>query len=776
MSANPRLCAWPDCGALAAPGDDYCGGCLQALRSGRQPPRESRSVAPPTTPPPALDRVDAPRTATASAYPGASAVAATSRPAAADVLRLRAQAASANVGTSRRELESRSHRPIETVLFSVDGARKSGSGWSAKCPAHEDSKASLSITEGEDGKVLLWCHSNAGCDFASIVKALGVEEGDLFPPKDREGRRIIAEYAYMDETGIELFQAVRFEPKDFRQRHREKGGPWIWKLDGVRRVLYRLPELLEGVKAGATVCVVEGEKDVEALRSLGLVATCNPMGAGKWRDEYAEALCGARVVIIADKDEPGRKHARAVEASLRGKASSVHVVEVVGGKDAAAWIALGASRGDFERLAETTVEQVAQAGGSADVVRTMEEAAIARPVLVALSTVKRERVSWLWPGRVPFGKLTDLEGDPGLGKSTLGLDLLARATTGRPMPDGGQELEPMSAIILSAEDGLADTIRPRLEAAEADLSRVHALTAVKLPDGAEVFPTLTENLAQIRAAVVETGARIVVVDPFVAYIGADVNSWRDQDVRRCLAPLAALAEDLGVAVILIRHLTKGGGAAAIYRGGGSIGIVAACRSALLVAKDPEDEDRRILAPVKSNLCAPPPSLAYRMETRGEVARLVWEPGTVEMSAGELLSAQGEDGKGADGPSMMEEAGEFLRDLLQHGAVGTIAVQKAAREAGHSWITTRRAKERLGITAEKGEKGDPAWYWRLPSARPQGAQGAHLSVYEHHEHLGPLELGESAGNPLPSRLEPLSGAPVQDAHGAETAARRRSAGL
>jgi predicted P-loop ATPase/5S rRNA maturation endonuclease (ribonuclease M5) len=243
--------------------------------------------------------------------------------------------------------------PLQTVLEIADGARKSGSGWSARCPAHDDRRASLSITEGADLKVLLFCH--AGCDFASVVKAYGLVEGDLFPPKDANGKRIVAEYTYTDEGGTELFQAVRFEPKNFRQRHREKSGSWAWNLNGIRRVLHRLPELLKGVKAGATIFVVEGEKDVEAARSLSLVATCNPMGAGKWRDEYAEALVGARVVVIADKDEPGRKHAAAVAASLRGKAASVRVVEVPEGKDASDWIAAGATREDFEKLAASAL-------------------------------------------------------------------------------------------------------------------------------------------------------------------------------------------------------------------------------------------------------------------------------------------------------------------------------------------------------------------------------------------------------------------------------------
>lgn len=241
--------------------------------------------------------------------------------------------------------------PIETVLEVADGARKSGSGWSAKCPAHEDRRASLSITEGTDGKVLLFDH--AGCPFASIVKAWGLEENDLFPPKDASGKRIVAEYTYTDEAGTELYQAVRFEPKDFRQRHRVNGSAWEWNLNGTRRVLYRLPELLAGGKAGARAYVVEGEKDVDALRSLGLVATCNPMGAGKWRDEYAKALVGAHVRVIADKDKAGRDHADQVAASLQGKAASVCVVEVPDGKgkDAADFIASGASAEDFEKLA-----------------------------------------------------------------------------------------------------------------------------------------------------------------------------------------------------------------------------------------------------------------------------------------------------------------------------------------------------------------------------------------------------------------------------------------
>lgn len=238
--------------------------------------------------------------------------------------------------------------PLQTVLEVLENVRPCGKGHSARCPAHEDRRASLKVDEGGDGRVLLFCH--AGCEFADIVKGAGLTEGDLFPPKDHEGRRIVAEYDYTGENGERLFQAVRYSPKDFRQRRRGPAGEWIWNLDGTRRVLFHLPELLEGVTAGATIFVVEGEKDVLSLESLGLVATCNPMGAGKWREEYGEALRGARVVVIPDADSPGRKHAAAVAASLKRKGAFVAVAEVPIGKDASEWIASGATREDFEKL------------------------------------------------------------------------------------------------------------------------------------------------------------------------------------------------------------------------------------------------------------------------------------------------------------------------------------------------------------------------------------------------------------------------------------------
>jgi putative DNA primase/helicase len=635
--------------------------------------------------------------------------------------------------------------------------RRVGNEWKALCPAHGDRTPSLDFHE-EAGKILLQCRSR-GCAAKEIFAAL-----DWKPRPGRDtfaGRPVRARFTYHDEKGRELAQKIRFDDG------REPKMKFAKALGGEKLPLYRLPGVLEAVRDGRPVYIAEGERDAEALRSLGLAGTSAPYGAatgssisGKWLDSYTKLLAGADVVLLQDADEAGAEHVRNLARLLAGRAKSLRIVPPFPGPKGSDVSDFLAAHGREETLALVEKAEEPKAAGGAPL-------AVARPVLVRLSTVKSERVSWLWPGRVPFGKLTLLEGDPGLGKSTIALDLIARATTGRPMPHGAHGAEPMSAIVLSAEDGLADTINPRLAAAGADLDRVHALTAVRLPDGEEVFPTLTANLAQIRAAVEETGARIVLVDPFAAYIGSETNSWKDTDVRRCLAPLAALAEALGVAVILIRHLTKGGGSSAIYRGGGSIGIVAACRSALLVAKDPENEDRRILAPVKSNLCAPPPSIAYGMETLGEVARIAWEPGIVEMTAGALLAAQGDDDEDEDGGSMLEEAAEFLGDLLQHGAVGTIAVQKSAREAGHSWRTIRRAQKRLGVLPEKTPEG---WRWKLPEPG-KVAKMAKPPIYGRLGHLGLDEDPKNAEKPLLERSEPLSSSPGQGGQTPETGRRR-----
>jgi len=222
----------------------------------------------------------------------------------------------------------------EVVLTRLQGVRRNGNGWMALCPAHADRKPSLSIDLRND-KILVHCH--AGCSQGDVLAGLRIEAHELFLNTSDGEARIVAEYAYTDEGGELLFQVVRLEPKNFRQRRPDGRGDWIWNLNGTRRVLYRLPEVL----VASDVLIVEGEKDVETARRLGFTATCNAGGAGKWKEEYSEPLRGKRVTIVADVDEPGRKHAQQVAAYLVGRVESLKVLELPGAKDLSEWIAHG---------------------------------------------------------------------------------------------------------------------------------------------------------------------------------------------------------------------------------------------------------------------------------------------------------------------------------------------------------------------------------------------------------------------------------------------------
>jgi hypothetical protein len=216
----------------------------------------------------------------------------------------------------------------------------SGSDRMAQCPAHGDRNPSLSLTACTD-RVLVKCH--AGCDTLAVLGALGLTSADLFNQIRSNGkaRQIVATYDYTDEVGTMLFQVVRFEPKGFQQRKPDGRGGWTWKLGDTRRVLYRLPQVLDAARAGQTVYVVEGEKDALAVERNGGVATCNSGGAGSWMPQYSDALKGAKVIVVADLDTPGRAHACRVVAALLHAGITARLVEPMAGKDVTDHLAAG---------------------------------------------------------------------------------------------------------------------------------------------------------------------------------------------------------------------------------------------------------------------------------------------------------------------------------------------------------------------------------------------------------------------------------------------------
>jgi AAA domain len=257
-----------------------------------------------------------------------------------------------------------------------------------------------------------------------------------------------------------------------------------------------------------------------------------------------------------------------------------------------------------------------QANGHEGNVSERRESAIAeQPPTVGklLSEVEPEQLEWLCEYRLPLGKLAVLDGDPGLGKSVLTLDVGARVSAGLELPDGGRR-EPAGVVLLSAEDGLADTIRPRLHTAGADTERIVALSTVTEGRTGELTICIPDDLHILERAIGRVGAALVVVYPLLAFLGERTDAHKDQHVRRALAPTAALAERTGAAVLIVRHLSKSAVGNVLDRGGGSIGIIGAVRSGLVVAKDPEDPERRILASSKNNLSRAAPSLVFTLET------------------------------------------------------------------------------------------------------------------------------------------------------------------
>lgn len=329
------------------------------------------------------------------------------------------------------------------------------------------------------------------------------------------------------------------------------------------------------------------------------------------------------------------------------------------------------------------------------------------------SEVEAEPVDWLWSDRVPLGELTILDGDPGTGKSTVLTALAAHLTTGQGLPDHRGDPIEGGAVYVTTEDSPGRTIRPRLEAAGANTGRVLLVPSVPDEEGDPRPLVLPDDVPLLEQAAHRVGARLVVIDPLMAHLGGSINAHRDADVRRALAPLSDLAHRLGVAVVVVRHLNKSGRTAAIYRGGGSIGIIGAARVGLLLAEHPDQRGVRVLAPVKNNLAVFPPSLSLALEQAPErdVARVEWL-GTCDLTADELLQGSGQGRP----DEKRQEARDFLKEVLEDGPVPAQKVKDEADDRGILTMTLRRAKEDLEIEKEKEGFQGP-WMWTLPDEAP-----------------------------------------------------------
>ena len=312
--------------------------------------------------------------------------------------------------------------------------------------------------------------------------------------------------------------------------------------------------------------------------------------------------------------------------------------------------------------------------------------------LIQMSQVEVEDIKWVWYPYIPYGKITVVQGDPGEGKTTFVLALIALLTQGKPLPEEETGTEPINVIYQTAEDGLADTIKPRLLSVGADCERVLVI------DENEIELTLSDE--RLEQAIRQTGAKVIVLDPIQAYLGGDVDMHRANEIRPIMKRLALLAERTDCAVILIGHMNKMGGAKSAYRGLGSIDIRAAVRSVLVVGRVKDEPTLRIVAHDKSNLAPEGKSIAFELDPDTGFA---WK-GYCETTVDELLCGNGSL------LSKTAQAEKLLKDLLSEGEMLSEEITNQAKELDISNRTLKIAKQNIGVKSfRKGDK----WYSSLP---------------------------------------------------------------
>jgi putative DNA primase/helicase len=495
----------------------------------------------------------------------------------------------------------------------------------------------------------------------------------------------------------------------------------------------------EGYGTGASIYQATGHAVVIAFDSGNLLAVAKNI-----REKYH----AMKIIIAADDDQwtdgnPGitkaTEAARAVGGLLAHPVFPDTTTKPTDFNDLHSLLGLDQVRLQIEAAATATK-------------RTNQSAADATPLAVEyrrMSDVASKPIKWLWQGRFARGKVSMLAGHPGLGKSQIISSIAAIVTTGGLWPVDRTRCEPGNVIILSAEDDAADTIRPRLDAAGADAQRVYILDAVIDKTGGRRSFNLAVDLERLEQMIVKIGGvALISIDPITAYLGG-TDSHKNADIRALLSPLAELAAKHNAAIICVSHLNKGGGGEAMTRITGSLAFVAAARAAYLIVKDTDDGRRRLFLPVKNNVGNDSSGLAFTIESKQlpegiETSAVLWEADPVTVTADEAMQPQGDP----EGQSALDDAKDFLYDILKDGPLTSKQVRADAEGAGHSWRTVYRAQKAIGIEVSKvGMKGP--WMWQLSTKNAKDheeCQANNVATF------GDLGILRQTSGPIPSFTE------------------------
>lgn len=465
---------------------------------------------------------------------------------------------------------------LSRVLARLTGVVGSGRQFRARCPAHDDRSPSLSVALGRDGRVLVTCH--AGCALDDILAALGLGTADLFddgyaptvatrplpvaplaPERHADRDTLVKTYDYVDEAGALLYQVCRYVRPDgsktFRQRRPDGSGGWIYSMDGVRRVLYKLPVVIEAAASGRQVFVVEGEKDCDTLAETSNVATTSPMGAGKWSDEYARHVKGAEVVVIPDNDEAGRAHAETVAASCHAAgAATVRVVDLPGlpeHGDVTDWFGLGH---DEDELADLIGRARLWSPDPSSRTRWRLDELLYNDDVMRPPEPVAARLAWR-------GRSTLLAASEKSGKSTLIGYLAARVSRGQDfLGDPANGGAPGVVLLVGPEEFVGDQAR-RLRHFGADPARVHLVD--KLPADPR------ERLGAVLAHVEAVTPDLIVIDTLMAYArGMMTDASASAQMQPVVQGLTDVAHGSHAALVVVHHARKSDGH---YRDSSAIG-------------------------------------------------------------------------------------------------------------------------------------------------------------------------------------------------------------
>jgi predicted transcriptional regulator len=557
---------------------------------------------------------------------------------------------------------------VQDTLAQLRNVRKSGAGWTARCPTHDDRQNSLSISEGREGKTLLKCH--AGCSYQIIMDTFSSET------VANSTRRIAAVYDYRDENGTLLYQSVRYEPKDFRQRRPDGAGGFVWNLRAVRRVPYRLPELLQSDKQ-ATVFIVEGEKDADRLASLGLTTTTNIGGAGKWRAEYNEPFYGRRICILPDNDNAGAHNALQVARALHGTAESVKIITLPNlppKGDASDYLDAGNTKEQLLALVTNAPDWTPNTSQDIEKIKTTR---FNFTTLDDLLAEPEEQIGYVWDRTLPHGGFSICAAKPKVGKSTLARNLAVAISRGAEFL--GRATAQGKVIYLCLEEKRAEVAAHfRRMGASSNGILIHT---GRTPD---------DSLEALEAAIDEHKPALVIIDPLSRFVRvSDFNSYAE--VTRGLEPLIDLARESGCHIHALHHNGKGereGGDALL----GSTGFFGAV-DALLTMK--RRERVRTLETLQR----------YGNDMPETVVHMDAESGLVT-AGGDLSALQVEEHKS----KVLEALGDETLtegDIRERAGGNQSLVSKALRslcEGGHV--------ERSGA----GKRGDPYKYERKSVSR------------------------------------------------------------